>query len=218
MAALRVLSNDRSHTFRQAIESAAHVRYFAGHPDPRSLRTIHRLQTGQPDHSAASTTINNTRTCSASNPGLTITLRPFLSRISTLESPGVLGPCPATCTSRNFFDVFSSSRFFHTKKYGRHKPCSRQNAFTLCPLRACSETSLRHFIQAFFERLVMSQHCNATRIFTRCGSRSAHRISASRGIREPSVVDSIRKLRESDLPPQPFSIPTSRTLDDSCCG
>jgi hypothetical protein len=31
--------------------------------------------------------------------------------------------------------------------------------------------------------------------------------SASRGIREPSVVDSIRKLRESDLPPQPFSIP-----------
>ena len=32
---------------------------------------------------------------------------------------------------------------------------------------ACSETSLRHFIQAFFERLVMSQHCNATRIFTR---------------------------------------------------
>jgi hypothetical protein len=46
----------------------------------------------------------------------------------------------------------------------RHKSCSRQNAFTLCPLRACSETSLRHFIQAFFERLVMSQHCNATRI------------------------------------------------------
>jgi hypothetical protein len=38
--------------------------------------------------------------------------------------------------------------------------------------------------------------------------------SARRGIREPSVVDSIRKLRESDLPPQPFSIPTSRTLDD----
>ena len=26
---------------------------------------------------------------------------------------------------------------------------------------ACSETSLRHFIQAFFERLVMSQHCIA---------------------------------------------------------
>ena len=41
--------------------------------------------------------------------------------------------------------------------------------------------------------------------------------SARRGIREPSVVDSIRKLRESDLPPQPFSIPTNRTLDDSCC-
>jgi hypothetical protein len=29
-----------------------------------------------------------------------------------------------------------------------HLACSRQNAFTLCPIRACSETSLRHFIQA----------------------------------------------------------------------
>jgi hypothetical protein len=113
-------------------------------------------------------------TCSASNPGRTIRLRPFLNRISTLESPGVLGPCPATCTSKNFVGASFSSRFFHTKKYGRHKPCSRQNAFTLCPLRACSETSLRHFIQAFFERLVMSQHCNATRIFTRWGSLSAY--------------------------------------------
>lgn len=70
------------------------------------------------------------------------------------------------------------SRFFHTKKYGRHKPCSRQNAFTPCPLRACSETSLRHFLQAFLERLVMSQHCIATRIFTRWGSLSAHAIVA----------------------------------------
>jgi hypothetical protein len=41
--------------------------------------------------------------------------------------------------------------------------------------------------------------------------------SARRGIREPSVVDSIPKLGESDLPPQPFSIPASRTLDDWCC-
>jgi hypothetical protein len=40
---------------------------------------------------------------------------------------------------------------------------------------------------------------------------------ARRGIRDPPVVDSIRKLRESDLPPQPLSIPASRTLDDSCC-
>src|SRR5436190_3236233 len=100
MSALGVLSNDRSHTFRQAIESAAHVRRFAGHPDPRSLRTIHRLQTWQPDHPAASTTASNARTCSASNPGLTIRLRPFLSRISTLESPGVLGTRPVTCTSQ----------------------------------------------------------------------------------------------------------------------
>jgi hypothetical protein len=35
--------------------------------------------------------------------------------------------------------------------------------------------------------------------------------SARRGIREPSVIDSIRKLSEGDLPPQPFSIPASRT-------
>ena len=41
--------------------------------------------------------------------------------------------------------------------------------------------------------------------------------SARRGIREPSVVDSIPKHRENDLPPQPFSIPASRTLDDWCC-
>src|SRR5213075_1928253 len=117
MSALGVLSNDRSHTFRQAIESAAHVRRFAGHPDPRSLRTIHRLQTWQPDHPAASTTASNARTCSASNPGLTIRLRPFLSRISTLESPGVLGTRPVTCTSRNFVGVSSSSRFFLTTKH-----------------------------------------------------------------------------------------------------
>jgi len=32
------------------------------------------------------------------------------------------------------------------------------------PLRACSETSLRHFIQAFFERLGYVATCNATRI------------------------------------------------------
>jgi len=38
--------------------------------------------------------------------------------------------------------------------------------------------------------------------------------SARRGIREPSVVDSIPKLGESDLPPQPFSIPAGRTLDE----
>src|SRR6516165_4482790 len=169
MTALRVLSDDRAHTFRQAIESAAHVRRFAGHPDPRSLRTIHRLQARQSDHSAASTTASNTRTCSASNPGLTIRLRPFLNRISTLESSSALGPCSVTCTSRNFAGVSSSNRFFHTKKYGRHQPRSRQNAFTVCPLRVCSETSLRHFVDAFLERLFMLQHCNGTQLFYKMG-------------------------------------------------
>jgi hypothetical protein len=85
-------------------------------------------------------------------------------------------PMPRHLHFQDSVGVSSSSRFFHTKKYGRHKPWLRQNAFTLCPLRACSETSLRHFIQAFFERLVMSQHCIATRIFTRWGSGSAQQI------------------------------------------
>src|SRR5260370_12983978 len=113
MTALGVLSNDRSHTFRQAVESAAHFRRFAGHPDPRSRRTIHRLQTWQPDHSAASTTTNNARTCSASNPGLTIRLRPFCSRTSIHEPPDKLAGDSDTCTSTNLADVLSRSRFFH---------------------------------------------------------------------------------------------------------
>src|SRR5215472_1637879 len=169
MTTLWVLPNDRSHSFRKSIKSAAHVRRFASHPDPRSLCAIHRLQARQSDHSAASTTASNARTCLASNPGLTIRLRPFLNRISMLESAGALGPCSATCTSRNFAGVSSSSRFFHTKKYGRHKPRSPQNAFTVCPLRACSETSLRHFVHAFFECLVMLQHCNGAQLFYKMG-------------------------------------------------
>jgi hypothetical protein len=40
--------------------------------------------------------------------------------------------------------------------------------------------------------------------------------SARRGVREPSIVDSIQKLTESDLPP-PFSTPASGTLDDWSC-
>jgi hypothetical protein len=43
MATLWILPDDRLYTFRQAIESATHVRRFASHPDPRSLRAIHRL-------------------------------------------------------------------------------------------------------------------------------------------------------------------------------
>jgi hypothetical protein len=65
--------------------------------------------------------------------------------------------------------VSFSSRFFHTKKYGRHKLRSRQNAFTVCPLRACSETSFRHFVHAFFERFFMLQHCNGAQLFYKMG-------------------------------------------------
>jgi hypothetical protein len=41
---------------------AAHVRRFAGHPDPRSSRAIHGLRTRQPYHSAASAKASNART------------------------------------------------------------------------------------------------------------------------------------------------------------
>jgi hypothetical protein len=110
----------------------------------------------------------------AGSPRLTIRLRPFCSRISTPASPELPSIRSITCTSRNFVAALSCSRFFHAKKYDLHKACSRQNAVIVCPLRACSETSLRHFVHAFFERLVMSQLCNATQSFTRWGSRSAH--------------------------------------------
>src|SRR5580658_10033544 len=181
MAALRVLSNNRSHTFRQPIESTAHIRRFAGHPDPRSLCAIHRLQTWQPDHPAASTTASNARTCAASNPGRTIRLRPFCNRISTASPDGA----PAvTRTSRNFARVTSCNRFFHVKKYGLHSPRSRQKAVTVCPLRACSRISLRHFLHAFLERLVMLRQCYGPDPFTRWGSFNAHHSS-----RRPSKND-----------------------------
>src|SRR6266566_4988729 len=119
-------------------------------------RALHRLQTRQPDHDAVSTTASNARTCSASNPRPTSRLRPFCNRISTRESPAAFGADSVSCTSRNFTAVSLRNRFFHAKKYGLHRPCSRQNAVTVCPLRACSEIRLRHFVRAFFPRLVMS--------------------------------------------------------------
>src|SRR5207247_7753520 len=74
-------------------------------------------------------------------------------------------------------DVCSSDlisfRFFHAKKYGLHRPCSRQNAVTVCPLRACSEISLRHFVRAFFPRLVMSQRSEERRVGKGCKSQVA---------------------------------------------
>ena len=62
---------------------------------------------------------------------LTIRLRPFFNRISTPASPDVLGKRSVTYTSRKFLGVPCCSRLFQAKKYGRRKPCSRQNAFTL---------------------------------------------------------------------------------------
>src|SRR6266853_1376611 len=122
MATLRVLSNHRVHPFCQPIKSAAHVHGFTGHPDPRSLRTVHRLQAWQPDHPAASTTASKPRTCSASNSRPTIRLRPFCSRTSIRESPTTLAGDSATCTSTNLAVVFSLSRFFHQLLCDDHLP------------------------------------------------------------------------------------------------
>src|SRR6266436_8958137 len=112
MTALRVLSDHGLHPLRQAIKSTAHVRGFAGHPDPRPLRSIYGLQTWQPDHPAASTTASKPRTCSGSNPRPTTRLRPFSSRTSIRESPATSAGDSVTCTSKNFVVVLLHSRFF----------------------------------------------------------------------------------------------------------
>ena len=158
--------------------------------DPCSLCAIHRLQTRQPDHPTSSATASGARTCSAPNPFLAIRLRPFFNRISTPASPDVLGKRSVTYTSRKFLGVPCCSRLFQAKKYGRHKPCSRQNAFTVCPLRACSDTSLRHFAHAFLNRCVTPLHCHEPRAFTRWGSFSAH--SFSKWLKYSSQVSSRR--------------------------
>src|SRR5437899_1203198 len=181
MPTQRFLTNHRSHALRQPVEPAAHVHGLTRQPDPRFLRAVHRLQTRQPDHDAVSTTASNARTCSASNPRPTSRLRPFCNRISTRESLAAFGVVSLSCTSRNFTAVSSRNRFFHAKKYGLHRLRSRQNAVTVCPLRACSEISRRHFVHAFFLRLVMSQPCTATRSFTRWGSVNAHHTDSKVG-------------------------------------
>src|SRR5882762_5519297 len=187
MPTQRVLTNHRSHPLRQPVEPAAHVHDLTRQPDPRFLRAVHRLQTRQPDHDTISTTASNARTCSASHPRPTSRLRPFCNRISTRESPAAFGAASVSCTSRNFTAVSSRNRFFHAKKYGLHRLRSRQNAVTVCPLRACSEISLRHFVRAFFPRLVMSQPCTATRSFTRWGSLNAHKL----GTLWPRIIENI---------------------------
>src|SRR5215472_5303319 len=177
MSTQGVLTDHGRDALRQPIESAAHVGGFAGHPDPRSLCAIHGLQTRQPNHPALSTTASSARSCSASHPRPTTRLRPFRSRTSIRESSGTLSVGSASCTSKNlenFAATLPCSRFFHAKKYGLHRSRSRQKAVTVCPLRCCSETNLRHFLNAFFVRRVMAQHCYAPQFFTRWGSFSAH--------------------------------------------
>ena len=111
--------------------------------------------------------------------GPTRKLRPFRSTTSTRPSPpgreSTAGrasiaaldaaPIPArsgtarvSFTSTNFVTGVSRgagsgpaarSRFFHQKKWDARNSRSRQNAATLCPLRACAETNLCHCCRAF---------------------------------------------------------------------
>src|ERR1700740_617932 len=209
MPTQRVLTNHRSHPLRQPVEPAAHVHGLTRQPDPRFLRAVHRLQTRQPDHDAVSNTASNARTCSASNPRPTTRLRPFCSRTSTRVSPAAFGAASLSCTSRNFTAVSSRNRFFHAKKYGLHRPRPRQNAVTVCPLRACSEISLRHFVRAFFPRLVMSQPCTATRSFTRWGSLNAHALP--RLPRPQPKPDNFHR-RKPAVPQTNFQVPPWQAL------
>src|SRR5207253_2352913 len=61
---------------------------------------------------------------------LAVGLRPFCKRTSTRESLAAFGAASVSCTSRDFTAVSSRSRFFHAKKYGLHRPRSRQNVRT----------------------------------------------------------------------------------------
>jgi hypothetical protein len=74
-------SANRSNPQRMSVASLA-IQTRA--PGARSIACS--LQTRQPNHSALSTTTSNARTCSASNPGLTTRLRPFLSHTSNASS------------------------------------------------------------------------------------------------------------------------------------
>src|SRR5208283_4356495 len=82
----------------------------------------------------------------------------------------------AILTSTNSAASASRSRFFHAKKCGAHSPRSRQYAATLCPLRACSKTTFRHFAHAFRLRCrcVILQDCYLARTSARWGSHIAH--------------------------------------------
>ena len=105
--------------------------------------------------------------------------------------------CPGmySISSRSQTKIFSRSprRERHTNKWPL---CGFSPTIALTrsagdrgPLRACSDTSLRHFAHAFL-RCVMPHHCHEPRAFTRWGSFSAH--SFSKWLKYSSQVSSRR--------------------------
>lgn len=95
-------------------------------------------------------------------------------------------------------------------------PRSRQNAVTACPLRACLEISCRQFVQAFFVRRVMAQHCYTLAHPARCGSLIAHVPDATPGnsvdISLSSSVGSGTLASAAIYCPSPTILPASGLL------
>src|SRR5579883_440713 len=182
MPAQRILPNHRLHPLRQPVKPAAHVRRFHRQPDARGLRPIERPQTRQPHHAASTTpTSTRTCSASQPRPTTRLRpFRNRIStrassdpcgsgaRSTTSDPFAASPPWRASCTSTNLpapprfaaspplrvlaGQASARSRFFHQLKCGTHNRRSRQNAATLCALRPCSETSLRHFARALLLR------------------------------------------------------------------
>jgi hypothetical protein len=98
----------------------------------------------------------------------------------------------------------SRSRFFHRKKYGAHRERWRQNAATLCPLRACPETGARHFVQAFLLRCryVIAPPCYAALplVSTLRGGNALNLTTSREKFIGPPTLKAYRALREQVKP------------------
>ena len=190
MAALRILSNDRSYSFgrrsnpqRMSVASlaiqirppcAGSIACKLGSPiilrplPPRAVlaHVPRRIPSSRSGFGRSSIGFQHPhrRTCSVSVPSLTL--------------PGNSSACPAVAASSRQKSTAGANRA-HGKT---HSP--------ICPLRACSDTSLRHFAHAFLNRCVTPLHCHEPRAFTRWGSFSSH--SFSKWLKYSSQVSSRR--------------------------
>ena len=186
MAAQRVLPNDRLHLFRQTIEAAAHVGRFGRQPDPRLVRPIQRVPTRQAGQTRVSSAASAARRWSASKPGSTNTQRP-LSRISMAWLCAAVScggfSVRATCISTNCPVAAWRNRFFQAKNCDAGRSRCRQNAATLWPLPACSDTRPLHFAHASRLSSRIPPEWPRKRTISRWGSRSAHEIRPATGAR-----------------------------------